>query len=136
MVEASAGERIRLVVRPHGVTLLPAFALALGLAAAGAAALLAGWPLTPLGAAAFIGAAAVALQAAWRWERTRVVVTDRRLYVVEGTLRRRTTAAGLQAGVEVDQSVAGRLLGYGTLVAGDLAGPYVPDPRAALRAIR
>jgi hypothetical protein len=136
MLVPPRGERIRLVVRPHGITLLPAFSIAFGLAAAGTAALVAGWPVTLLGAAALVAAAVVALQSAWRWERTRVVVTDRRLYVVEGTLRRRTTAAGLQAGMEVDQSVAGRLLGYGTLVAGGLAVPYVPDPRAALRALR
>jgi hypothetical protein len=35
--------------------------------------------------------------------------------------------------VEVEQSLAGRLLGYGTLIAGDLEVPYVPDPRRVCR---
>jgi hypothetical protein len=30
--------------------------------------------------------------------------------------------------VEVEQSALGRMLGYGTVIAGDLEIPYVPDP--------
>jgi hypothetical protein len=129
------GERIRLVVRPHGVTLVPGFAAAVLLASGGVAGLVAGWPWTPIAATALAAAALVALQSAWRWERTQVVLTEERLYVVEGTWRRRTTAAALSR-VEVSQSVAGRLLGYGTLVAGELEIPFVPDPGQALRLIR
>jgi hypothetical protein len=136
MLVPAAQERVRLVVRPHGITLVPAFGLALSLAAAGAAALVAGWPWTPLGALVLALAALVALAAAWRWERTRVVVTEDRLLVVEGTVRRRTVAAGLAGGVEVDQSLPGRLLGYGTLVVGELEVPFVPDPDGTLRLIR
>jgi membrane protein YdbS with pleckstrin-like domain len=136
MLVRGPSERVRLVSRPHGITLVPAFALAFGLAAAGTVGLLEGWPLVPAGAVAVVAGALVALQAAWRWERTRFVVTDSRLYVVEGTIRRRTTAATLSSGLHVDQSVAGRLLGYGTLVAGEVEVPFVPDPGAALRALR
>jgi hypothetical protein len=35
--------------------------------------------------------------------------------------------------VEVDQTLSGRLLGYGTLVAGELEIPYVPRPREVAR---
>ena len=31
--------------------------------------------------------------------------------------------------VEVEQGLLGRMLGYGTVIAGDLEVPYVPDPR-------
>jgi len=31
--------------------------------------------------------------------------------------------------VEVEQGLVGRVLGYGTVIAGDLEVPYVPDPR-------
>ena len=31
--------------------------------------------------------------------------------------------------VEIEQSLVGRLLGYGTIVAGDLEIDYVPEPR-------
>jgi hypothetical protein len=36
---------------------------------------------------------------------------------------------GRLAKVEVEESFAGRLLGYGTLVAGELQIPYVSRPR-------
>jgi uncharacterized membrane protein YdbT with pleckstrin-like domain len=73
------------------------------------------------------------LQTAWRWERTQVVLTDERLYLVEGTLRRRTTTVPMSRGLEVSQSVVGRLLGYGTLVGDEHEVPFVPDPGSALR---
>jgi len=31
--------------------------------------------------------------------------------------------------VEIEQSLAGRLMGYGTIVAGELEIDYVPEPR-------
>jgi membrane protein YdbS with pleckstrin-like domain len=128
---ARENERIRLAARLHGITLAPAFAVALVLAGAGAVAVVSRWPWTPFGALVVALAAAVALQASWRWERTRVVLTDERLYVVEGTLRRRTTAAPVSAGIQVDQGVLGRLLGYGTLVAGEVEVPFVPRADSA-----
>ena len=76
--------------------------------------------------------ALIAVMAVWRWERTRVIVTDDQLAVVRGTLRRRIAAVRLErvGAVEVDQSLLGRLLGYGTLVAGPLEITYVPQPRS------
>jgi hypothetical protein len=59
------------------------------------------------------------------------VLTSEKLFVVHGTLRRRAAAVRLSrvAAVEVEQTVLGRLLGYGTIVAGDLEIPFVPQPR-------
>ena len=67
----------------------------------------------------------------WRWERTRVVLTTEKLFVVHGTLRRRAAAIRLDrvATIEVEQSLLGRMLGYGTLSAGELEIPFVPQPR-------
>jgi uncharacterized membrane protein YdbT with pleckstrin-like domain len=129
------GERIRFAARLHGITLLPGFALAVVLAGAGLAGLGLGWPWTPAGAFLLAVSALVALQAVWRWERTQVVLTDQRLYVVEGVVRRRSTVAALER-VELNQSLVGRAFGYGTLAAGDLEVPFVPDPRRALRVVR
>jgi hypothetical protein len=38
--------------------------------------------------------------------------------------------------VEVEQGVVGRVLGYGTLVAGELEVPYVARPREVARLLR
>jgi membrane protein YdbS with pleckstrin-like domain len=103
----------------------------LPLAAAGAALWSFGWPATAPAAGALAIAAAVALRAAWKWERTRVLVTTERLIVVSGTLRRRRADVPLArvASVEVEQGLIGRMLGYGTVIAGELEIPYVADPR-------
>lgn len=125
-------ETVQAELRLHGIVLARPLARS-GVAAACASLLLiAGWPWSLGGAACAALAAVIAMRAVWRWERTRVVVTDRRLVVVEGTLRRREAAVTLEGGsaVEVEQSLAGRLLGYGTICAGELEVPYVPDPRA------
>jgi hypothetical protein len=104
-------------------------AVAFGLG--GFACFLLGWPwmvvAPPLIAIGAIGAGL----AVWRWERTKVVVTTEKLFVVHGTLRRRSASLhlGRIATVEVEQSLTGRLLGYGTLVAGELEVPFVPEPR-------
>jgi uncharacterized membrane protein YdbT with pleckstrin-like domain len=108
-----------------------AFARSLGLGVLGALAFLVGWPVMVL-APLLLGLAAVlAAVAVWRWERTRVVLTSEKLFVVHGTLRRRAAAVRLSrvAAVEVEQTLLGRLLGYGTIVAGDLEIPFVPQPR-------
>lgn len=108
------------------------------LAAGGGALFALGWPVSPLGALPLAAAAAIALLAVWRWERTRVVVTGDELRVVSGTLRRRAATVPFSriGAVEVEQGVLGRLLGYGTLVAGELEVPYVARPRAVARLLR
>jgi membrane protein YdbS with pleckstrin-like domain len=127
----SARDEVRLEERRHGVVLAGSFLRASILAAAGVFAVAAGWPATVVGALLLAFAAAVALRAVWLWERTRVVLTADKLFVVHGTLRRRAAAVRLAriGAVEVEQSLTGRLLGYGTIVAGDLEITHVTDPR-------
>jgi membrane protein YdbS with pleckstrin-like domain len=124
-------EQVCLEERRHAVVLAGTFARALLLAAAGVALLLVGWPYA-VGAPVALGvAAALVLRAVWRWDRTRLVVTPERLYVVHGTLRRRAASVRLSSvgALEVEQGMLGRLLGYGTIVAGDLEVSHVPRPR-------
>jgi uncharacterized membrane protein YdbT with pleckstrin-like domain len=118
----------RMEARRHAIVLARPFGKALVLAALGAVLLLRGIPLSPLGAASLAVAALIALRAVWRWERTRIVLADGQLLVVHGTLRRRTASARAGA-VEVEQTLLGRLLGYGTVIAGELEVPYVARPR-------
>lgn len=106
------------------------FGKALGLGAFGAGLSWIGGPLIIPGALVLAGAAFVAVRAAWEWESTRLVVTTEKLYVTYGFWRRR--AAGVHheraRTLEVEQTLLGRLLGYGTLVAGELEVDYVPGP--------
>jgi membrane protein YdbS with pleckstrin-like domain len=128
-------ERVRLESRRHGIVLARPLGRALALGAMGAYLLARGWPVSPVGAAALALGAVVAVRAVWRWERTRVVVTTQKLFVVHGTLRRQAAAVRLAriGAVEVEQSLAGRLLGYGTVVAGELEIPHVADPVGVAR---
>ena len=50
---------------------------------------------------------------------------------------RRSSAVRLRSveNLELDQSLAGRLLGYGTLVAGPLEIDHVPEPRNVYRLV-
>jgi uncharacterized membrane protein YdbT with pleckstrin-like domain len=85
-----------------------------------------------------IGVAALfALRNVWRWEATRVVVTPERLVVSTGILRHSEVAVRLarMGTLEVEQTILGRLLGYGTLVAGDLEVSFVPQPRELCRLV-
>jgi uncharacterized membrane protein YdbT with pleckstrin-like domain len=124
-------EQICLDERRHGVVLAAPFARALLLAALGIGLMVVGWPATIAGVALQVVAAIVAVRAVWEWESTRVVLTTERLLVVHGTLRRRTASVPLSrvGPVEVEQTLLGRLFGYGTIVAGDLEIMYVPEPR-------
>jgi len=82
--------------------------------------------------ALFLGAAAlVALAAVWRWDRTHLILTTDKLLVVYGVAQRRAAAVRLArvGAVEMEQDVLGRMLGYGTVIAGELEIPFVPDPR-------
>jgi membrane protein YdbS with pleckstrin-like domain len=129
------GETVRVHSRPHAAVLAGPLARSGLLGIAGAVLVFAGWPYSVGGAAALALAAASALRAVWSWERTRILVTDERLVVLEGTLRRREAAIPLArvGAVEVEQSLLGRALDYGTVVAGELEIRYVPSPRALLR---
>jgi Bacterial PH domain len=127
-------ETVRAESRPHSVVLARPLGRCGLLGIAGTVLVFAGWPYSIPGAVALALAAAWALRAVWRWERTRILVTDERVVVVDGTLRRREVAAPLAHGaVEVEQSLLGRMLDYGTVVVGDLEIEYVPGPRTLLR---
>ena len=133
------GEQVRLDARPHGAALVRPLFRPLVLAALGAVLVVVGlevhWALGALGAGALALAALVALRAVWRWDRTRLVLTTEKLYVGYGIAQRRAAAVRLARvpALEFEQGIAGRLLGYGTLVAGDLEVPYVPDARRIRR---
>lgn len=124
-------ERIYLHERRHGIVLVRPLVRALALAAVGAVGVALGWPATPAGSLLLVAAACVATVAVWRWDRTRVVVTAETLCVERGLLRRRSASVQLAkvGTVELEQSLLGRLLGYGTVVAGDLEIACVPRPR-------
>jgi uncharacterized membrane protein YdbT with pleckstrin-like domain len=131
-VRENQHERVYLDSRRHGVVLLPALARAFFLAGLGGFLVALPLPLPLAGAALVILAAALALRSVWKWDRTHVIVTDDQLAVVHGTLRRRTAAVRLErvGPVEVDQTLFGRALGYGTLIAGPLEITHVPQPRS------
>jgi uncharacterized membrane protein YdbT with pleckstrin-like domain len=119
---AHESEHVYVDSRRHGIVLVKPLSRALVLAGLGCAGLL-------LGVAAAIAGGAV-----WRWDRTHVVVTSEKLFVAHGTLRRRAAAVHLArlGAVEIEQSLLGRLLGYGTIVAGELEIACVPRPRELL----
>ena len=132
---ATPEERIRLDERRHAVVLAGPFARALALSGLGLVALWLGWPLSAAGAVLLALGALLAVRAVWRWERTHVVVTTEKLFVVHGTLRRRAAAVRLcrVGAVELEQTLLGRLLGYGTVTAGELEISYVARPRELTR---
>ena len=117
-------------LRLHGVVLAVPLGRAVAAGVAGAMLVVAGWPWSALGAVALGSSAAAALRSVWRWERTRIVLTAERIVVRHGTLRRHEASASLRGdtAVEVEQAVLGRLLGYGTVCAGELEVPFVPAP--------
>ena len=127
----SPDERVCLEARRHAIALVGPFLRAGAIGGCGVPLLVLGWPFTAGGTALLAVAAATAFVAAWRWERTRIVVTTHKLFVVSGTLRRRAAAVRFArlGTVEVEQTLTGRLLGYGTLTAGDLEIPFVPQAR-------
>jgi uncharacterized membrane protein YdbT with pleckstrin-like domain len=133
------GERVRLEARPHSAALVRPLAPAIALAFAGGALVLFGapwaWGIGVAGALLLAAAAVVAFIAVWRWDRTEVVLTDAKLFVAYGLAQRRAAAVRLErvGAVEVKQSPLGRLLGYGTVIAGNLEIPYVPRPSEICR---
>jgi membrane protein YdbS with pleckstrin-like domain len=123
-------EHVFLDARRHGVVLVRPLSRAFALGVLGATGFAVGWPLSLAGAALLVAAASVAILAVWRWDCTHVVVTAERLYVAHGVLRRQAAAVQLArlGPIEIDQSLPGRLLGYGTIFAGDLEIECVTKP--------
>jgi membrane protein YdbS with pleckstrin-like domain len=135
---AHEAEHVLIDSRRHGIVLVKPLSRALVLGALGALGFFLGWPLTLAGGVLLVAAALVAAAAVWKWDRTHVVVTNEQLVVQHGTLRRRAAAVRLArlGTVEVEQSLLGRVLGYGTIVTGDLEIPCVPHPRELLRLVQ
>jgi uncharacterized membrane protein YdbT with pleckstrin-like domain len=125
------GEQVRLEERPHAAALARPLAWS-GLLAlvGGILVLLAPASLGLVGALLLVAAALHALAAVWRWDRTHLILTTDKLFVVHGIAQRRAAAVRLArvGPVEMEQSVVGRICGYGTVIAGDLEIPFVPDP--------
>jgi uncharacterized membrane protein YdbT with pleckstrin-like domain len=125
------GERVRLEERPHAAALARPLSRSLAAALLGAILVIAApAALGLVGAFLLVVAALHAFAAVWRWDRTPFVVPSDKLFVTYGIAQRRAAAVRLARvrPIEVEQSVAGRMLGYGTVIAGELEIPYVPDP--------
>ena len=124
-------EQVFVDERRHGIVLVRPLGRALLLALLGATGVVVGWPASIAGVVLLLAAAGYALSAVLSWDRTHVVVTAEKLFVVHGVVRKRAAAVRLAkvATVELDESLLGRLLGYGTLVAGDLEIECVPRAR-------
>jgi len=132
-MHASAEERICFDVRRHGVVLMRPFVWATALTIVGMFLLAMPWPV-PVAAPLAIGVGAISgLAAVWRWDRTRFVVTTEKVFLVQGVTRKRASAVRLHGlrSISLEQSLAGRLLGYGTLHAGPLEVEHVPHARQA-----
>lgn len=130
-------EEVCLEARRHGIVLARPLFWAVVLSGIGGVVSTAPRPFSVAGAAVIGLAALVALRAVWKWERTRVVVTTDKVFVVGGTWRRRARSvrlAGLDA-VELEQTLVGQLLGYGTVVVGPLALDHVPKPKSVYRLV-
>jgi len=112
----------------HGIALARPFLRALVLALAGAACFLAPWVVVAaVGASLMALAAFIAVVAVVRWDRTHLALTGNALVVEHGFLSRRTASISLNGTVfEVERTLFGRILGYGTVVAGELQMDYVP----------
>jgi uncharacterized membrane protein YdbT with pleckstrin-like domain len=134
MPQLEPGEEVRLDARPHGVALVRPLLRPLALAGAGSVLAVVGqtyWIAGLVGAVLLGVAALFAFRAVLRWDRTRLLLTTRKLVVAYGIARRRSASVALAhaPALEFEQGILGRLFGYGTLVAGDFEVPYVPDAR-------
>jgi uncharacterized membrane protein YdbT with pleckstrin-like domain len=131
-------EEVCLDARLHGAVLARPLARSSVLVLAGLAALLIPWPpAAVLGAVLITAGAFFTLRAVWQWERTHLVVTTEKVYLVNGTLHRRAKAVRLQAveAVEVEQSLVGQLLGYGTVELGPLRVGHIAQPSQVCRLV-
>jgi uncharacterized membrane protein YdbT with pleckstrin-like domain len=140
MPQLEPGEEVRLDARPHGVALVRPLLRPLALGAAGTVLAVVGqahWPAGIAGAVLLGLAALLAFRAVLRWDRTRLLLTTRKLAVGYGIARRRSASVALAhaPALEFEQGILGRLFGYGTLVAGDFEVPYVPDARRIRRLV-
>ena len=130
-------EEVCLEARRHGIVLARPLFWAVVLSGIGGVVATAPSPFSVAGGVVIGLAALIALRAVWKWERTRVVVTTDKVLVVGGTLRRRAHSvrlAGLEA-IELEQTLIGQLLGYGTVVVGPMALDHIPKPKSVYRLV-
>jgi uncharacterized membrane protein YdbT with pleckstrin-like domain len=130
-------EEICLEARRHGIVLARPLVWAIVISGVGGVLATFEWPVSVAGSALVGLAALIALRAVWKWERTKVVVTTDKVFVVNGTWRRRARAVRLAAveAVELEQTLPGQLFGYGTVVVGPLALDHVPKPKHVYRLV-
>ena len=129
----ASSEQVCFDVRRHGVVLLRPFLWSLTLLVVGLFLMALPWPV-PIVAPFVMGIGAVsAVAAVWSWDRTRFVVTTEKVFLVQGVTRKRASAVRLRGlrSISLEQSVLGRMLGYGTLHAGPLEVEHVPCARQA-----
>ncbi len=130
-------EEVCLEARRHGIVLARPLFWAVVLSGIGGVVSTAPRPFSVAGAPLIVLGALIALRAVWKWERTRVVVTTDKVCVIGGTWRRRARSvrlAGLDA-VELEQTLVGQLLGYGTVIVGPMALDHVPKPKSVYRLV-
>ena len=112
----------------HGIALARPLLRSLVLALAGGACFLAPWPIVAAAGAVLVAlAAGSAVVAVARWDRTHLSVTSNAFVVEHGLLSRRAASVSLSGTVfEVERTLLGRILGYGTVLAGELEVDCVP----------
>jgi uncharacterized membrane protein YdbT with pleckstrin-like domain len=112
----------------HGIVLMRPLFRSLLLAVAGVACFSAAWrPAMLAGAGLLALAALLIVVAVARWDRTHLELNANALVVEYGFLRRGTATIALNGPVfEIERSLLGRVLGYATVVAGDLEIDAVP----------
>lgn len=132
---ASRDEEICLEARRHGIVLARPLAWAVLLGGVGGVLTTLPRPVAIAGAGVVALGALIALRAVWKWERTRVVVTPEKVFLVTGTLQRHAQSVRIRAveAVELEQTFTGQLLGYGTVVVGSLYLDRVARPRRLYR---
>ena len=131
-------EEVYLDARLHGAVLARPIARSSLLVLLGVAALLVPFvPATALGALLIAAGAFYTLRAVWQGERTHLVVTPEKVYLLNGTLHRRAKAVRLQTvdAVEIDQSLVGQLFGDGTVVVGPLTVRHIAHPSQVCRLV-
>ena len=123
-------EHVCLDARRHTMVLARPLSRAVLLAVGGIFLLALPWPVSGAGAVVLVIAAVTALVAVVRWDRTRFVITTEKVFIVHGVTRRRASAVMIRSLhlVSLEQTLPGRVLGYGTLQAGPLEVEYVPHP--------
>jgi uncharacterized membrane protein YdbT with pleckstrin-like domain len=139
----SSGETVLYQTRLHWVVMIAPCIAAVVVGAVGIGLLIGAVPtmseqgsnsgtLTAVGVLLLVVAAVVVAVAFWRRSKTEMAVTDRRVLVKVGILARRSVEIMLSKieSITVDQSLAGRIFGFGTIVVRGTGG--TPEPFATI----